>query len=245
MDTLLLFYSSVIWLFAGFVNGVTSFGGNLVAFPLMALVMDTKEAIIFVCLTGTAITTSVAVLYRASLPKLEFFLSTAGGAMGVIPGLWVLKVAPVSLLLFLSGSILTSFLVWQILGKRLDPEWRIPKWYALLLGFFSGFFTGCTGMGGPVMAVYAVLRRWTKEETLATLNTMAAVSMIILALLQWQQGLYTPAILHGAAWGIPCCILGVLISLPVIRRINARIFRAGLLVMLTISALMLFYRSFS
>ncbi|MBR3880947.1 MAG: sulfite exporter TauE/SafE family protein, partial [Mailhella sp.] len=237
MDALLLLYSSVVWFFAGFVNGVTSFGGNLVSFPLMALVMDTKEAIIFVCLTGTAITISIAILYRASLPKLEFCLATAGGAVGVVPGLWLLKVAPVSLLLFLSGTILTSFLVWQLMGKRLYQERRIPIWYALLLGFFSGFFLGCTGMGGPAIAVYAVLRHWSKEETLATVNTMAAVSMLFLAGLQWWQGLYTPVILQGAAWGMPCCVLGVLISLPVIRRIDAQLFRKGLLAMLAISAL--------
>ena len=65
-------YVNVVWFLAGFVNGVTSFGGNLFAVPLMALVMDAKTAIILGCFVGTAITLTIAVFYHRELPKLEF-----------------------------------------------------------------------------------------------------------------------------------------------------------------------------
>ena len=243
MDVLILLYTSLVWLFGGFVNGVTSFGGNMVAVPLLSLVMDPRHAIIFACLTGTAITVSLAVLYRSSLPKREFVLVCLSSAVGVIPGLWMLKVASAELLLFMAGTILSAFLLWQFIGSRLRREWRIPMWCIIPMGVISGFMLGSTGMGGPVMAAYAVLRRWTKEETIAILNTVAAISMIFLIFLQWKQGLYTPAILEGSAWGIPCCVVGVLLSIPVVHRINTQSFRRCLLAMLAFSALMLFYRS--
>ena len=243
METLTLIYSSVVWLFAGFVNGITSFGGNMVAVPLLSLVIDPRDAIIFACLTGTGITVSLALLYRSALPKLEFALVCLSCGAGVIPGMWILKVASARHLLFLAGIILTVFLLWQFLGRRLNSEKRIPIWAVVPMGVLSGILLGSTSMGGPVMAMYAVLRRWTKEETIATLNTMAGLSMLFLMYLQWRDGLYSPAILEGATWGLPCCILGVLLSVPVLRRVNAQLFRKGLLAMLAFSAVMLFYRS--
>lgn len=242
MSTILLIYSSVVWFFAGFINGVTSFGGNMVAVPFLSLVLDPRQAIIFTCLTGTAITASIAVLYFGSLLKKEFFMATACCAAGVPAGMWVLKVAPVKLLLFLAGAIITLFLVWQFVAKRLGRKTQIPLWCIVPAGLLSGVLLGCVGMGGPIMAMYGVLRGWSKEASLSMLNSMAALSMFFLIALQWSQGLYTPEILEGSAWGIPCTIAGVLVSLPVIRRMDPHIFRLGLLGMLALSAGMLFYR---
>ena len=97
-------------------------------------------------------------------------------------------------------------------------------------------------MGGPILAMYAVLRGWSKEVTLSMLSTMAAVSMVFLMVLQWKSGLYTPEMLHSAAWAAPCAVAGVLVSIPVIRRINPAIFRRILLFMLAVSSIMLFVR---
>ena len=49
---LVFFYINIVWFLAGFINGVTSFGGNLFAVPLMTLVMEAKQAIIFGCITA-------------------------------------------------------------------------------------------------------------------------------------------------------------------------------------------------
>lgn len=245
MSTLLLLYSNAVWLFAGFVNGVTSFGGNMVAVPFISLAMDPKDAILFACLTGVSITAALAFLYHSALPRLEFILACLSGAVGIPFGVWMLQVASVRVLLFLSGAIILVFLLWQFLGRKIRREGRIPLWCIVPMGMLSGFFLGCTGMGGPVLAMYAVLRGWTKEETLATMNTQAALVMLFMIFLQWREGLYTAEMLHGAAWGMPCAVIGVLLSIPVIRRLDAQLFRKGLLAMLALSTLMLFWRCFS
>lgn len=243
MDMLLLLFSCIVWLFAGFINGVTSFGGNMVAVPLMALVMEPRTAIVFCCLVGSSIPVTLTILYRKGLPKREFLLIGLFAVLGLLPGMWLLKAVPVQILLFLSGCILVLFLVWQFVSRRLGRELSVPLWTAAPAGFLTGLLLACTGMGGPVMGMYAVLRGWSKETTLFTLNALGAVMMVVLVVLQWGKGLYTPDIFEGALWGIPCSVAGVLLSIPVIRRIDTRVFRLCLLGMLAVSAAVLFFRS--
>lgn len=235
-------YINVVWLLAGFLNGVTSFGGNLFAVPLMTLVMDTKEAIVFSCLVGTGITVTIAAVYHGRLPKLEFALAFLSNLAGIPLGMAVLKMASVGSILTGSGLILLCFLIWQAVAGRMHRAFMVPVWSIIPAGLLAGMLLGSTSMGGPVLAMYAVLRGWSKEATISVLNTMAALSMLVLVFLQWRGGLYTPSILHNAAWALPCTVIGVLASLPVIRRINPVIFRRLLLGMLAFSTVMLFVK---
>ena len=235
-------YINVVWLLAGFLNGVTSFGGNLFAVPLMTLVMDTKEAIILSCIVGTAITVSIAVVYHGKLPKLEFMLAFFSSLAGIPLGMTVLKLASVGAILIGSGMILLCFLIWQAVAGRMHKAFMVPVWTIVPAGFLGGVLLGATSMGGPVLAMYAVLRGWSKEATISVLNTMAALSMTMLVVFQWRSGLYTPSILDNALWAVPCAVIGVLASVPVIRRLNPVIFRRLLLALLTFSTAMLFVK---
>ena len=238
-------YVDVVWFLAGFVNGVTSFVGNLFAVPLLTLVMDAKVAILLGCLVGTAITVTIALFYHRDLPKLEFALAFVSGLAGIPIGMAVLRVAPVKVILLACGVILVLFLLWQAVSGRMRGAFRIPVWSIVPMGVVSGILLSSTSMGGPVLAMYAVMRGWSKETTLSVLNSMAALSMVCLAFVQWRNGLYTPQIMHYAVWAVPCTVAGVLASIPVIRRINPGIFRRLVLAMLAVSAAMLFVKGLS
>ncbi len=235
-------YINVVWFLAGFINGVTSFGGNLFAMPLMSLVMDAKDAIVFGCLVGTAITVTIGVFYHRDLPKAEFVLALLSSLAGIPLGMAILKVASVKALLFGCGGILLVFLIWQTVAGRMRLSRTVSMWWVVPAGIASGIMLSSTSMGGPVLAMYAVLRGWSKEVTLSMLSTMAALTMLCLVGVQWWNGMYTPTIMRYAVWAIPCTVAGVLASIPVIRRINPRIFRLLVLAMLAVAAAMLFVR---
>ena len=241
-DMLDFLYINVVWFLAGFVNGVTSFGGNLVAVPLMTLVMDAKTAIILGCLVGLGITLPIAVCYHRELPRLEFMLSCLGSVAGIPLGIVILKAAPARVILLACGSILLLFLFWQFVSGRMHGSFRIPLWCIVPMSVVAGILLGATSMGGPILAMYAVMRGWNKEVTLSMLNTLAALVLICLIPAQGWSGLYTPEILHMALWAIPCAVAGVLMSIPVIRRLNARVFRVLVLAMLAFSTVMLFVK---
>ena len=149
MEAFTFLYINVVWLLAGFLNGVTSFGGNLFAVPLMTLVMETKEAIIFSCLVGTSITVSISVLYHHDLPKKEFLLALLASAAGVPFGLAALKLASPQSILIGSGMILLLFLIWQVVAGRLHCAFRVPVWSIIPAGVLAGFSWGPRAWAGP------------------------------------------------------------------------------------------------
>lgn len=110
VDIFVLLYVCLVWFLGGIVNGVTSFGGNLFAVPLMTLALDAKEAIIFGCLAGTSVTVSLAFFYHRTLPKREFLLAFISSGVGIPIGMAVLNVAPVSGILIGSGLFCFFFL---------------------------------------------------------------------------------------------------------------------------------------
>ena len=239
---LVFLYINIVWFLAGFINGVTSFGGNMFAVPLMTLVMDPKDAIILGCIGGLGITTSITVFYHRNLPKLEFILACVSSIVGVPFGMILLEIAPAKAVLIGCGCILLLFLAWQAVSCRMHLTFAIPMWTIVPVGILSGILLSSTSMGGPILAMYAVMRGWGKEVTLSVLSTMGMISMIFLVALQWKNGLYTPEILHNAMWAVPCTVIGVLISIPILRRIDPRLFRLLVLGMLAVSAGMLFMR---
>ena len=241
-DMLVFLYINIVWFLAGFINGVTSFDGNMFAVPLMTLVMDPKDAIIFGCIVGLGITLSITAFYHRDLPKMEFLVVCLCSLVGIPLGMALLEIAPVKAVLIGCGFILLLFLVWQAVVGRLHLTFTIPVWTVVPVGVLSGILLSSTSMGGPVLAMYAVMRGWSKEVTISVLSSMGSVSMVFLAVLQWRNGLYTPEILHNAMWAVPCTVAGVLISIPVLRRLNPRIFRRLVLAMLAVSSGMLFVR---
>ncbi|MGN1038695.1 MAG: hypothetical protein ACI4P0_04800, partial [Mailhella sp.] len=120
---------------------------------------------------------------------------------------------------------------------------NIPFWGILPAGFLSGIVMGATGMSGPILAMYAVMRQWTKETSLAVINTMCLFSTFFFMYLQWSNGMLTLPILHRALLAMPVTALGVLCSFPVLKRTDARIFRQFLLAMLAFSSAVLIVRA--
>ena len=234
----------IIWFLGGFINGVTSFGGNLIAAPLMTLIMEPKDAIIFSGLVGTGFVAALAVLYHHALSVRELILAVAGAIAGIPVGIMLLERLPSRFILLAAAGIILLFLLWQFISGSLHRSAPVPVWFVVPAGFVSGILFGSTSMGGPLLAIYGVLRGWNKETMLSMCNTMFALTMGSMVLMPWREGLYSSTMLHAAVWALPSTVIGVFASLPVIRRINQRMFRYGVFIMLALSAVMLLARSF-
>ncbi len=100
-------------------------------------------------------------------------------------------------------------------------------------------------MGGPPLVLYAFLRHWQKEETIATVNMVSVVIMLVVVPWQHGAGLFTPQILKMGAIGALFGFIGIAASIPVLHRMNIALFRRLLLAMLSFSAIVLVARGIS
>lgn len=239
---MLFLYGFLVWTLAAFVNGVTSFGGNLVGTPLMMLAIAPKDAIVFASLLGFAIMGTISFVYRHRLPVKETVLAVLSGAAGVPAGVAILRWAPTNVLLFLASAAIFLFLLWQLIAKRIHFRGTAPLWTVIPAGLAAGIVMGATSMGGPMLAMFAMMRGWTKETIIAVLNTVGTLSSLPFIFTLWQQDMYTADVTIPALCTMPAAVLGILISVPVMKRIDVQVFRRLMLCMLTLSALTLLVR---
>ena len=243
MTSLQLFFIALAWLLGGFVHGVAAVGGGMVAMPIATTFTGAREAILISCLTGLIIPLALSVLYRRHILLREVLWLSAGCIPGIPAGVALLTVLSGSVLLFGVGTMLIVFVLWQMCSHSVRTTLPFHPAAALLAGFVGAFVTACTSLGGPILAMYAAFRGWGNEQTLASTSMFFNIMNLGLIALQWKAGLYTAELLGAVALSLPCAVAGVLISMPVVRRMPQKTFRKVLLAMIFASGLMLLGRA--
>lgn len=239
-----LIIGAMLWFLAGFISGVTSFGGNLVAVPLLAMLQDPRDAIFTGCIVGGLTAIYLALIYRKSMDFGEIAPLCAGVVPGIPLGVIILDYASPRALLIIVGISLILFLVWQLASARIFSSKKpLSKMAAMPCGIVSGILLGSTSMGGPPLVLYAFLRGWGKENTVANLSFTAAVATIIWVSMQFWHGAFASAPIAGCVTGAVAAALGTLASVPVLRHVNVFLFRRLLLGMVGFSAFMAFMRA--
>lgn len=233
-----------IWFLAGLVTGLTSFGSNLIAVPFLTFVFSARESILIGCLSATCIFVALALIYWHATAWRETFYLVAGAMVSVPAGAWFLKHAGSSTLLFAAGFALVLFLAWQLALVRLKRTRKtIGAWFALPMGVASGALMGGVGMGGPPLVLFAYLRRYDAPVAISTINAASAAIMLYALPWQYADGLYNAELLRLGLLGGLAAIIGIIVSVPMVKRLDMRFFRKLLLLMLAISALELLGRA--
>lgn len=105
LDTFLI---CVIWLAAGFVTGITAFGGNLVAVPLLFIVPP-HDAIFMGYSAGGAMCIVISLIWYKYILWKEILQLVPMSILGIPLGVLFYKNVNVNLIFFLAGSILLLF----------------------------------------------------------------------------------------------------------------------------------------
>lgn len=240
------FWCNIFWLLAGFVAGVASFGGNLVAVPFNTLVVEPRIAILSGCISGTAVFLGLCLFYWRHILWKETVYLLCGATAGIPIGIAFLRSAGGPAILLAAGVALMCFLGWQLFSGRLGAR-KTPMviWLAFPFGCVSGIMMAAVGMGGPPLVLYAYLRQWGKEAILGTVNAASLAFMLVVLPWQYFSALYSSFILELGLQGALAAFAGICLSIPVVSRINLGLFRKLLLFMLFLSACMLLVRAFS
>lgn len=229
-----------IWLLAGFVTGVSSFGGNMFAVPIIALVYDAKVAIVIGCIAGTFFCLQMALIYHKYILWKEAILITVSSLAGIYPGVWILGIASQRSLLLTCAFIIAMLLVWNTRsGTRSTAKGVNKTGAAVILGFAAGVMSGALSIGGPAMGLYIYLTNMRKENALATLSATAVPVMAGAVLFQYRAGLIPMSTAELGLYAAAAGVGGILLSLPLARFINQKIFSRLVLGILVMSVIML------
>ena len=201
-------YIGLIFLFAGFIQGLTGFGSILVAIPLLCLIIDIKLAIPLCMLSSVVITSVLSFQLKKQWDFRKIIPLYIGAVPGVIFGATILKAVDSETIRSGLGFLLLLYSIYN-LAFTLKPR-KIHKIWSLLAGFFSGAIGAAFGAGGPPAIIYTTLNNWTKDEVKATLASFFLFNSVIVATTHALSGLTTKIVLAYFLSATPFVLAGTL-----------------------------------
>lgn len=212
------FFLFLIFLVAGFTQGITGFGFGLLAIPLLSLFIDIKTAVPLCSLLGILITAFLSLRLRKHIDRRKILPLLFGCIPGVAVGTLVLKKAPTKLLSLLLGVMLIAYTLYRLTNKQQQGSIH-PRW-AYVAGFFTGAISSAFSAGGPPTIIYTTLRGWNKNEIKATLSGFFLAGGLAVITSHAFAGLTTNLVIHYFLLSAPVVTAGVFIGSLLYERID-------------------------
>ncbi len=225
----LLFF--IAWFAGGFVHGVSGMGGAMVALPIVAGAMDARLLIPACCFCIIFTAGTLAVTYRRFCRWRSMRSMFCGSIPGALAGVSVLLVIPASGLQLAAGSVMLAFVIWQFAhgpSKAHGDSWLAGG----MAGFFSAFVNTSIGFGNPPVGIYALYAGWNQLETMGTMNVFVSIVTVMTIATHAAAGLYNLEVFKFVGFGAAGTFAGILVSMPVARRIRQDVFRRLLLMVI-------------
>lgn len=201
---------SIIFLIAGFVQGMTGFGSALVAIPLLSLIIDIKAAVPLCILNSMIITTYLSFTMRKHLEIKKILPLCLAAVPGIILGATALHSVDSRWIRISLGILLVSYSLYSLLSK---PR---PRKLHTLWGWLAGFLSGAIGAtfsaGGPPTIIYATLNDWNKDSIKATLSGFFLFNSYLIAVVHAINGLTTTDVFTSFIISAPFVLLGTVLG---------------------------------
>jgi uncharacterized membrane protein YfcA len=211
-------------------NSVSGVGFGLVCSPLLALVMDPRQAAALAILMSSP--SGAVVLYhdRRSVRVKDALLILVPAVLTA--PLWALALADVNDTRLAHAAGVTVLLSVALLAIGFRSPALTGSSGAMIAGTAASAMTLLAAVGGPPVAIYAMNAGWNASRVRATLQTiflpLNAVALLALGLPKWDSSIYLPALMG--------LVLGSVIGMRVVRYVGAQLARNLTLLLAAASA---------
>jgi uncharacterized membrane protein YfcA len=218
-------------------NSVSGMGFGLVCAPLLALVMDPRQAAALTILLSSPSVASVLWRERRSVRLADAAIILLPGALTT--PLWVFALAHVNQMILTRTVGVTVMVSVAMLAFGFRAQRLSGKIGAVLAGATSSAMTVLAGVGGPPVALYATNADWEASRVRGTLQTvflpLNVVALVALGIPRWQVTVYLPALVGLSA--------GLVIGACTARFVSTGVARNVTLSLAAVSALTLLFVS--
>ena len=240
MDLIYYAVLTLAWAVGGFLSGITSMGCALIALPILNMVMSPEQAGLNSCVCAGVIAAVLVMLHHRGILFRELLLLLGASLPGSVFGVLLFECVSAAWLNMALGVVLACFVIWQTIGANTAFRLRNYGAWVLPAGFLGGLVNAMTAAPGAVMGIYTTLRTWSKDNILSMQSAFFAFSALLTVMIQWNRGLYSQPVLFDIACSLPGAGLGILASIPAQKYIDQQRCRKLLLILLALSAVMLF-----
>lgn len=234
-----MLYTALIFLLAGFTQGISGFGAGLVAMPLLTLLLGIKAAVPLSMLNGLIITGILSFQLKPHIDWRKIMPLLLGSLPGIFIGALALQRLAADHLQLGLGAFITLYAVYS-LTARPSPR-AISSHWGYVAGFLTGTISSVFSAGGPPAVIYVSLTNWPKDEIKATLSVFFFVGGIVTAIGHAVNGLTTASILQQFIVTGPMTLAGTLSGSLLYRRIRPRTYITIMLWLLLLMGLVMIF----
>jgi uncharacterized membrane protein YfcA len=149
----------ILAMFAHVVKGLTGFGPAIVFVSIGSLIYDPVSVIVLAALLDIIGGVYLSILNPQFFQNKQYWLPIGSlMVIGAITGSLVLSIVPAAIFEYVLGVAIILISFWFLLGNT-EPDENLNGAHTIgapdgLVGAFSGFCGGFTGMGGPPLIAY-------------------------------------------------------------------------------------------
>lgn len=223
------------------VFGLTGFGANIVALPLLVHVLPLKFVVPMLLVLDLFTASLLGLKNRQRIQWPELLRLLPWLLAGMVIGATLLAKAPESWLLGCLGVFLLLYASWSLLNKS-KPQPSSTRW-AAPAGLVGGTFTALYGTGGPIYTLYLARRLADVVALRATMGGLVFGTALVRLGLFTGGGFYSqPGLLRLAAILLPCALAGYLLGSRLHGKLPTQRLVQAVWVLLVFSGLSLLWR---
>jgi uncharacterized membrane protein YfcA len=230
-------FISLIFLAAGFTQGLSGFGSALFAMPLLTLFIDVKIAVPLCILNSVLITLYLSLKLKGFMEKKKILPLFLGSLPGIYIGVTFLKNVEADIIKLLLGVLIVSYGFYSLLFKP-GPK-TIHHLWAYVAGFCTGFIGSAFSAGGPPTIIYTAHTGWSKDYIKATLTGFFLIASSVTAVVHAASGLTNILVLKHFLASAFFVLIGVYAGSLLYGRISKQEYTRVILVTLILLGVMM------
>ena len=216
---------------------VVGFGAPLISMPFMIVWLGAKTATPLSALVGLLTSIFVLIYYRSHFNLQAVTKLVAASVIGVPVGTYFLNLVDPRSLKILLGVIVISYGLYSLFSPKL-PKLRGKLW-EYIFGFIAGIMGGALNTSGPIVVIYASFKQWKPEEFRSNLQGFFIVTNIVIMVSHFFSGNLDNQFAANVWWAIGGMALAIVVGLIISNRVNEKIFRTLVIIVLIASGIQL------
>jgi len=228
-----LLFGMIVFMGAGFIQGLTSFGLSMVAIPLLILIMPLQEVVPTIIVLAMLTNALVIVTSRKEIKFRKFGLLIMMGILFMPLGAYSLRYLNPNYLQLCFGILITIFSLLLILKKTFPIKHEKAGY--MVTGSISGFLNGSLSLSGPPIVIFLSMQGTNKDSFRANLSVYFIILNILTTVVFIANGLLNRVVFERILYLAPALVIGVLAGIFVSKKVKDEAFRKVVLVLLLIS----------
>ncbi|RMD51228.1 MAG: sulfite exporter TauE/SafE family protein [Ignavibacteria bacterium] len=239
MENIFIILILILFL-ASFVQGLSGFGFQLVALPLLSIFINIKEAIPLAALCGYMVNIYLIISLRQHIKIFTLKRLIAGAVVGIPIGAYFLASADPVLVEHILGVFIVGFVALNYF--KIIKQINLNVNWGYLFGLVSGLLGGAFNTNGPPIIIYFYLQGMNKEELKASITGYFIFTSTLIVLSHLISGVATIDTYITFVKTIPFVLLGIVSGNYIFKRINTGVYNFVILIILFLLGISLLFR---